>query len=49
MHEQVKHLRLDMNSRAAAPQLAPRKVELEVGEADPKAFSRCKASIRLRW
>jgi hypothetical protein len=38
MHEQVKHLRLDMNNRAAAPQLPPRNVDFEVSEAEVQSF-----------
>ena len=43
MNEQVEYLRLDMHNRAATPQLAPRNVDLEIGEAEVQ-----KASPRLQ-
>jgi len=32
--KQIKHLRLDVNDRAGAPQLVPRDIDFEIGEAE---------------
>jgi hypothetical protein len=34
VNEQIEHLRLGMNNRAGTPQLPPRDVDLEIGEAE---------------
>src|SRR6266508_5286048 len=34
VNEQIEYLRLDMNDRPGAPQLLPRDVDLEIGEAE---------------
>lgn len=38
MNEQIEHLRLEVNDRAGAPQLAPSQIDLEVGEAQVQSL-----------
>ena len=45
--EQIEYLRLGMNDRARAPQLAPRDVDLEIGETEVQAVARSWSNSQL--
>ena len=47
VHQQIEHLRLDVNDRAGAPQLLACEIDFEIGEPEIQSAPRCLSRTRI--